>query len=308
MEKIKYLIDSFPKSDIQASEGEDEGIYPFYTSSMIIGKRINKLLYNTEGITMGTGGSASVNYSSIPFSTSTDCFNFKLKKGNTKFLYYYIFASLDKINDIYFEGMGLKHLQKEKFLSEKIVLPSLEKQNEIVGFLDKQVKAINGIIQDEQSAIKELIDYKKSLVEECVFQGIKKEVLVANRCSLGYDKLPKSWSKDKLVRLASCKSGSTPDRNNSKYWDNPTISWMASGEVNKEYVFETDEKISELGFRNSSLRVFPVNTVMLALNGQGKTKGMASIIKIPTTCNQSLLGMTCFNKLHYRYLYYYFKI
>ena len=74
--RIKDIIKILQKSDIQASEGLDEGKFPFYTSSQILNKWINTCLYKGNAITMATGGFASVNYSDVDFSTSTDCFNF----------------------------------------------------------------------------------------------------------------------------------------------------------------------------------------------------------------------------------------
>ena len=83
---------------------------------------------------------------------------------------------------------------------------------------------------------------------------------------------------------------------------------MSSGEVNKIEVFETNECITELGMANSSAKLMAPNTVMIALNGQGKTKGMSAILRIPSTCNQSLCGFKCDEeKLHYKHLFYCFQ-
>ena len=91
MIRLKYLIKSYKKSNIQAGEGQSEGPVPFYTSSEGLKLYYNYAQYPFDSISMGTGGFASINYSSVPFSTSTDCFNFSgSKKAYTKFLYYWI--------------------------------------------------------------------------------------------------------------------------------------------------------------------------------------------------------------------------
>lgn len=83
---------------------------------------------------------------------------------------------------------------------------------------------------------------------------------------------------------------------------------MSSGEVNKTLVFETKESITELATLKTSAKVLPVNSVMVALNGQGKTKGMSAILKIRAACNQSLCAFQCDeSNLHYRYLFYSFQ-
>jgi type I restriction enzyme S subunit len=76
---------------------------------------------------------------------------------------------------------------------------------------------------------------------------------------------------------------------------------MSSGEINKKYVFDTEQKITISGLNNSNATMLPKDTVMIALNGQGKTKGMVAVLKTETTCNQSLAGFICDEQdLHYR--------
>ena len=120
--------------------------------------------------------------------------------------------------------------------------------------------------------------------------------------------MPNNWGLPEVAHHTDSRSGGTPDRLNHDYWDNGTIPWMASGEVNKVHVYETNEKITELATQNSSAKVLPKNCVMVALNGQGKTKGMSAILHIEAACNQSLCAFKCNeNKLHYRYLFYCFQ-
>jgi type I restriction enzyme S subunit len=68
---------------------------------------------------------------------------------------------------------------------------------------------------------------------------------------------------------------------------------MSSGEVNDRLIKNTKEKITRKGMKNSNAKLLPANTVMIALNGQGKTKGMVAILCIPSTCNQSLAAIIC---------------
>jgi type I restriction enzyme S subunit len=117
---------------------------------------------------------------------------------------------------------------------------------------------------------------------------------------------PRSWSSTTLGKVARVCTGGTPDRNRREFWDDGRIPWMSSGEVNLGQVCATEEKITPAAVLNSNAKVLPVNRVMLALNGQGKTKGTAAILRIPAACNQSLAAIVCDEKrLHHRYLFYY---
>jgi type I restriction enzyme S subunit len=120
--------------------------------------------------------------------------------------------------------------------------------------------------------------------------------------------IPESWRCCEIAHFTKSKSGGTPDRNKKSYWENGTIPWMSSGEVNKVNIFETDECITELGMQMSSAKMLEENTVVIALNGQGKTKAKSAILRIKSTCNQSLCGFKCDEKnLHYAYLFYCFQ-
>ena len=83
---------------------------------------------------------------------------------------------------------------------------------------------------------------------------------------------------------------------------------MSSGEVNREYIVDTIEKITELGMSNSNAKLLPKNTVMLGLIGQGKTKGKTAILEVEATCNQNLAYLIANQKiLDYKYLFYCMK-
>ncbi len=87
-------------------------------------------------------------------------------------------------------------------------------------------------------------------------------------------------------------SGGTPSTKVPEYWENGTVPWMSSGEVNLKTIHETEKKISEAGLNNSSAKVVPKNSVVIALAGQGKTRGKVARTRIELTTNQSLAVMT----------------
>jgi type I restriction enzyme S subunit len=120
--------------------------------------------------------------------------------------------------------------------------------------------------------------------------------------------VPEHWDIGKIRYFSEVLTGGTPNRNHSEYWDCGTIPWMSSGEVNYRIVTDTLEKITPFAMKNSNAKLLPINSVMIALNGQGKTKGMAAILKIPATCNQSLAAIVCDSeKIHYYYMLFYLE-
>ena len=102
--------------------------------------------------------------------------------------------------------------------------------------------------------------------------------------------LPDGWQCQALGDVCEVVTGGTPNRSIVEYW-NGDIPWMSSGEINQRVVKSVAERITPLGMTNSNASPLPPGTVMMALNGQGKTRGKVAILEIETTCNQSLAGM-----------------
>lgn len=103
------------------------------------------------------------------------------------------------------------------------------------------------------------------------------------------------WEQRKISELAEIVAGGTPSTVIERYWQPKQIPWLSSGEVHKKYITYTDNKISEEGLNNSSARIVKENSVLIALAGQGKTRGTVAINRIPLSTNQSIAAMT-FNK------------
>ena len=82
-------------------------------------------------------------------------------------------------------------------------------------------------------------------------------------------------------------SGSTPSRDNKLYWDSGTINWVKTTEVINKEITETEEKITKFALENTSLKLFPVNTILIAMYGQGQTRGRSAILKVESTSNQA---------------------
>ena len=117
--------------------------------------------------------------------------------------------------------------------------------------------------------------------------------------------IPSEWAISKIGELTEIKTGGTPSTKCEKYWKDGDIPWMASGDVNKKIINEVDGRITKSGMKNSAAKLLPKDTVMIAINGQGKTKGTVAYLNIELTCNQSLAGLLpSYNVFNSKYLYY----
>ena len=105
------------------------------------------------------------------------------------------------------------------------------------------------------------------------------------------DSIPTHWDRITLRWSASIYAGGTPSKDKEEYWENGTIPWINSGAVNQRLITEASTYISRAGFANSSARWIPKKSLVMALAGQGKTKGMVARLDIETTCNQSMAAI-----------------
>ena len=108
-----------------------------------------------------------------------------------------------------------------------------------------------------------------------------------------------------LGEVCKLVTGATPSKTRKEYWKNGTIPWMSSGEVNNKRIFVTESKITQEGYDCTSTTIVPIHSVVIALAGQGKTRGKVAITEIELCTNQSLCSIICNESLDYRFLYYY---
>ena len=118
---------------------------------------------------------------------------------------------------------------------------------------------------------------------------------------------PNGVEHKRIGDFAVCFPGATPKTTHPEYWENGTIPWMSSGEVNQEEVTFTEKKITQKGYDETSTKMVPVGTVVIALAGQGKTRGKVAITRIPLCTNQSLCAIVVDETVISKYLFYYLR-
>ena len=271
--KLKNICSFMTKSKIKAGEGIENGLYPFFTSSDTKVLSLNTYLFDDELIIIGTGGKPSCNYYNGKFAVSTD--NFVLKTHQEilpKFLYYFLRKDNLSILQKGFHGAGLQHIGKDYLQEIDIPIMNNEEQISIINSLDR----ISDLINHKTTKLKKLEELVKSQFIE-MFGDVKTN--------------PKQWENVLIRDIGTLVAGATPSTRELKYWENGTIPWMSSGEVNKGKIFETDNKITQLGYDNASTKLVPPNTVVVAMAGQGKTRGTVGITQIELCTNQSICSI-----------------
>ncbi len=182
---------------------------------------------------------------------------------------------------------GIKtELKAKRLLPVSIPLPSIEEQQQIV----KKIEMFS-----EKIVLLELLQEKA--IEESTF--FKLSILNKFRSELFQSLYPR----EKLGNVTKVTSGGTPSRTNPSFWGG-TIPWLKTGELHDGDIEDAEEFITHDGLLNSSAKIFPVDTILIALYGQGQTRGRTGRLAIEAATNQACCAVLPVDCLEPQYLLY----
>ena len=102
--------------------------------------------------------------------------------------------------------------------------------------------------------------------------------------------MKEGWRVTRIGDVCSLMTGGTPSRANPEYFGGE-VRWLVSGDIHQGEIVDCEGRITDAGMKNSNAKLLPVNSVMIALNGQGKTRGTVALLRMQATCNQSLVSI-----------------
>lgn len=108
----------------------------------------------------------------------------------------------------------------------------------------------------------------------------------------GAEDIPDSWARVRLGDLANVGSGTTPRRGDASYWEDGTVPWVTSGSITNGIICEAREFVTERALRETSLRLWPAGTLLVAMYGEGQTRGRCAELGIEATCNQACAAIS----------------
>lgn len=218
---------------------------------------------------------ASVGFVAImgqPMSTSQDFANWVCGKDiDPEFLMYSIIASRSYLRSIA-TGATHKTIYMPALKSFHVCHPSINVQKKIAVSLKAQIAEVNQAQRAVQQQLSDT-DILRRVVLKRAFEEFE------------------STQKKVLGDHAICTSGSTPPRGNKLYWAPSEIPWVKTGEVVFEPITKTEESVSKAALSECSLTLLPPDTVLIAMYGQGKTRGQSAVLKIPATTNQACFAI-----------------
>jgi len=192
---------------------------------------------------------------------------------------------------------GARHdrmnITNDDLFNMPISFPPLPEQQKIAEILSTQDK----LIELQEKKIEQLKKLKKAYLQKMFPKKGSKYP------EIRFKGFTDPWEQRKLGDHSEIVAGGTPNTGYPEYWNPKEIPWMSSGEINNKVIYSTDNMISKIGFSNSSAKWVKEKSVLIALAGQGKTRGTVAISEIPLTTNQSIAAIQPDSFLYYKFLF-----
>lgn len=227
-----------------------------------------------------------VAYSLIDLTTNQACCNIVIdnKKAVALYVYYYLQFSYNDLKNLAC-GAAQQNLNINVISNYSIILPPLSEQKRIASILCSLDDKID-LLHHENETLEAMAE---TLFRKWFIEDAKDEL-----------------SETILGDVVETTSGGTPSRKNEKYYQNGTIDWVKSKELNGTFLLETEEKITEDAVANSSAKFIPANSVLIAM--YGATVGENAIITKEMTCNQAICALIPNENYPYTYLFLWAKL
>lgn len=248
------------------------GSVPVYGSNGITGWH-DVAIVNQPTVIVGRKGSAgAVQYVDQPCYPIDTTYFVRARAGfqfDSKFLFYLLKRlDLSRLKT----ATGVPGLTREDAYRESIRFPPIEEQRRIVDLLSRAENIVRLRREAQQKAVE---------LAPAIFLEMFGDPAIN----------PKHWPLATIESICAVKTGATPLRERKEFYENGTVPWVKTGEVKNGEIFDAEERITELAVSSTNCKVFPVNTILVAMYGQGQTRGRCGILKVPASTNQACVAI-----------------
>ena len=208
-------------------------------------------------------------------------------------------ASTDSLRD----GKSITY---EQFGAIPLACPELNEQCQIANFLDHETAKIDNLIEEQKTLIRLLQEKRQAVISHAVTKGLNPDAPMKDSGVEWFDQSPEHWKIGKLGYYAKITNGATPSRENMSYWTDGSIGWLNSSKVNDVYITEANQFITPLAVSKTSVQKVEPDDLVMAITGEGQTRGRVAICTIEATINQHLAAISLTSsEISYKYLFHY---
>lgn len=207
--------------------------------------------------------------------------------------------------DRLFTGTTIRHLPQEKLRQVQVQLAPTAEQERIVAAIEEAFSKLDAgetALRTVRQLLKRMRDavLAAAVTGRLVPQDPTDTPVTKLLADLGVEPvaadgplaLPDGWSLTSVADIALVGSGTTPKRGRDDYWSGGSIPWVTSGAINAGVVRGASEYVTESALRETSLRLWPAGTLLVAMYGEGQTRGRCAELAIEATCNQACAAIS----------------
>ena len=177
----------------------------------------------------------------------------------------------------------------------KLPLPPAGEQARIVAEIERRMSHIDAALAGLELAQRKTVRARASILRAATdgsLLDVAAETDVAAVCDAtgtSYDVIPErpGWVRVRIDSIAKVGSGSTPKRGNPRFWEGGSIPWVTSGQVVDGVIRAPAELITDAALAETSVKLWPAGTLLVAMYGEGRTRGHCAELAIDATCNQA---------------------
>lgn len=190
-------------------------------------------------------------------------------------------------------GSGLRqNLEWSDFKRMPLLLPPQNEQQAIVRFVHGLDGNVNRYIRNRRRQIEVLNEQKRAIIHRAATRGLDESVSLKPSGIDWLGDIPQHWEVWKIGHFAKVGNGSTPSRTNLAYWADGSHPWLNSSSVNKSVILRAEQFVTSQAVKECHLPTVAPGSVVVAITGQGRTRGTAAVVEIATTINQHLAYIT----------------
>ncbi len=282
------------KPSVQQSEYEDAGRFPIVDqgAAPIGGYTDNELLVHDHDLPIILFGDHTRVFKFLDFPFAAGADGTKLLRAN------------DELVDAKFLYYGLRHLdipsrgysRHFKYLKDlTLAVPSARYEQQAIATV---LTTIEAAIEVHEKLLTTLKGLSAATMAKVFREGLRGEPL--KQTEVG--EIPESWEVVRLGDFCDISSGGTPPRDNPTYW-NGGIPWVKTAEIDYRPIGRTEEHITREGLDHSSAKLVPKGTLLMAMYGQGVTRGKVAFLEIEAATNQACAALFPREGLDSGYLY-----
>lgn len=174
------------------------------------------------------------------------------------------------------------------------LVPPIVEQHKLVSFLDEKCSEIDAMLSKTRASIEEYKKLKQAVITQAITKGVRGEREMKDSGVEWIGEIPREWDVTKIGRIGQTSSGATPLRSKeTSFFDDATIRWVRTLDLNDGLVYDSSEKITELALSMSACSIMPTGTVCVAMYGGAGTIGKCGLLMTPCATNQAVCSIIC---------------